>query len=155
MPIRAATALETHPDKIVVVYEDLGTTGIKSTFRCPNCGMFYPVEFRPDGTISYRQTTPCITCGSKLTLSEPIPKETQWSTAIDMLHNPPATYKVVDDVEFDPVAKEHLGQPVKILKIIGFEASYIIFEVQFRDWKTAHVLSSDLEICKAKEGPAA
>lgn len=143
MPLLAARGLEKDPDEILVVYQDLGATGIRSFCRCPSCGRAYPLTYDVNGKCSFA-TAVCLSCGTPVDWSEPMPSEGTWQGALKMYKEPPATYKIKDYSARDQVAREHVGCPVKLLKIVGFERDEIIFEVQFRDWKTALVRSSEL-----------
>ena len=131
------------PHEILVIYQDLGATGIRSFCRCPNCGRAYPLTYDTNGKCSFT-TAVCLSCGTPVDWSEPMPSEEAWQTALKMYNEPPATYEIKDDTAHDQIAREHAGHPVKILKIIGFERDEMTFEVQFRDWKTALVHPSEL-----------
>jgi len=141
--LQASRALEKNPDEMLIVYEDLGATGIKSFCRCPNCGRAYPLTYKPDGTVPI-PTIACLSCGIALDWAEPMPSTALWGAAIKMYHEAPATYKIGDGEIHDIIAREHQGCPVKILKIVGFDNGKMIFEVQFRDWKTALVWDTEL-----------
>ena len=143
MPLLAARGLEKDPDEILVIYQDLGATGIRSFCRCPSCGRAYPLTYDTNGKCSFT-TAVCLSCGTPVDWSEPMPSEEAWQTALKMYNEPPATYEIKDDTAHDQIAREHAGHPVKILKIIGFERDEMTFEVQFRDWKTALVHPSEL-----------
>lgn len=148
MPLMAARALEKDPDEVLIVYEDLGSTGIKTFLRCPNCGRAYPVAFKLDGTLDASFYT-CLSCGTPLDWAEPVPSNETWLRALETYRTPPATYKVHSGTVLDQVAREHAGKPLKILKIVCFEAEECVFEAQFRDWKTALVRASELELVNA------
>lgn len=145
--IMVSRALEKNPDEILMVYEDLGATGIHSFCRCPNCGRAYPLVYKPDGGVSF-PTLACLTCGIALDWAEPMPSTAQWEHVIQMYKEVPATYKIADGQIHDQIAREHQGQPVKILKIVGYEDKKVVFQVQFRDWKTAMVWDTELIPCQ-------
>ncbi len=147
MPLLAARGLEKDPDEILVVYQDLGATGIRSFCRCPSCGRAYPITYDVDGKVSF-STALCLSCGTPVDWSEPMPSEEAWQTALKMYKEPPATYKIKDDMVHNQIAREHAGHPVKLLKIIGFESNKMTFEAQFRDRKTALVYPSELAPCE-------
>lgn len=141
-------SLNSAPDEILIVHEDLGATGIESFVRCPNCGRAYPVKYKLNGTME-SPAYACLSCGSLLNLIEPMPTLGQWEEALKIYRDPPATYCVLKDSNAirDPIAKAHAGCPVKVRKIARYDAgcSEMIFEVLFRDWKTAFVKVSELE----------
>ena len=149
MPLLAHQILNEHPDEMLIVYEDLGQTGIKTFCRCPNCGRAYPVTYKLDGTID-ASVYQCLTCGVLLDWAEPMPSVDLWAEALEMYKAPPATYKVVTGQVSNSVAREHMGAPVKILKIVEYQHDQMIFEVQFRDRKTALVKSSELELAESQ-----
>lgn len=151
MPLLMRQAIDMNPDERLIVYEDLGVTGIQSFCRCPNCGRAYALDFITDGSIKVA-TSLCHTCGTVVDFSEPVPSSVQWENAIKMYKAPPATYEIRSGDIHDQIARSHIGFPVKILKIIGWGNDKMTFEVQFRDWKTAIVWDSELVPCQARTG---
>lgn len=158
-------------DETLVVYEDLGVTGIQAVGSCPVCGRTHLVWYRPDKIIS--STMQCLTCGARLKFLDPLPTKEEWFEAIDMYKKPTPSYRLAAPDDFphitqtlkeyaekrqetlteeqlagaasewlkdemkNDIAARHLGDPVKILKIVQYTGGEFRYEIMFRDWSTA------------------
>ena len=158
-------------DETLVVYEDLGVTGIQAVGTCPVCGRTHLIWYRPDKTIS--STMQCLTCGARLRVLDPLPTKEEWAEAIDMYKKPTPSYRLATPDDFphitqklkeyaekkqevltekqlagaasewlkdeikNDIAAKHLGDPVKILKIVQYTGGEFRYEIMFRDWSTA------------------
>lgn len=132
------------PDEMFIVYEDLAVAGISSLGQCPFCGRAYPVHYLPDGSIK-SPSHQCLTCGTTLREMEELPSRERWGEALELYHSEPASLCISPDVKHkDSVAAAHVGQPVKIQKLITYECGKFRYEVLFRDWQTAKVNEDEL-----------
>lgn len=132
------------PDEMFLVYEDLAVTGISSLGQCPFCGRAYPVHYLPDGSVK-SPGIQCLTCGTTLREMEELPTRDMWGQALELYHSEPASLCISSEVGHrDPVAAAHVGQPVKIQKLLTYECGKFRYEVLFRDWQTAKVSADEL-----------
>lgn len=171
-------------DETLVVYEDLGVTGIQTVGVCPVCGRTHLIWYRPDKSVS--SAIQCLTCGAKLRVLDPLPTQEEWAEAIDMYKKPAPSYRLAvpsdfphiaqklkeyaekkqealteeqlagaanewlkDEIKSD-IAAKHLGEPVKISKIVQYTGGEFRYEVMFRDWSTAILRSRYLIPLEAK-----
>lgn len=159
------------PDEILVIYEDLGVSGINAIGVCPTCGRTHLMLLRPDKT-SFSTGNKCLTCAAELRTQGHLPSQKAWEEALDKYNKPAPSFRMavpgdfqyisqqvqelasqrekpLADEEFaaaergmlaemlkDEIAAAHMGEPVKISKIVRFLGNEPCFEVIFRDWNT-------------------
>lgn len=172
--IRAYKRPDEMPDEILVVYEDLGATGIQTIGVCPTCGRVHFITLLPNRTL-LSSGTKCLTCASDLRIQGQLPSIEEWAEALDKYSKPAPSYRVATPDDFphisqklheyattrndgklsspeafaaaargwlmeemrDENAAKHMGDPIKISKIVQYTGYEFLFEVIFRDWSTA------------------
>jgi len=112
----------TEIDEHLLVYEDWGTTGTEQTYVCPHCGYTEKAKFYPDGRVG-RIPSKCLMCGEGMECKGDVMTKEKWENAIFLLRSKPGEFLLE-------------GQPVKILKIVGFNGGDFQHQVLFRDWST-------------------
>lgn len=174
-------------DETLVVYEDLGVSGIHAIGVCPTCGRSHVIWYRPDKTVS-SPGMKCLTCAARLRVYEPLPSQEEWTKAIDMYQMPAPSFRLATPDDFPHIAQKlkeytaakqepeltgeqlaaasygwlgeemgsdiaanHMGEPVKIAKIVQYTGGEFRFEIMFKDWSTAVVRSRYLIPLKKPE----
>lgn len=93
------------PDEALVVYEDLGVSGIQAVGMCPACGRTHFITYRPDKTVS-SSGRKCLTCATKLRFLDPLPGDVVWAEAIDMYNKPAPSYRIATPDDFPHISQK-------------------------------------------------
>lgn len=94
---------DTTLDEILVVHEDLGTTGIQAMAQCSACGRTHFLIYRPDKTTNAAER--CLTCASQLITRGAMPSPEAWGAALDMYREPAATYRIAVPGDFPEIER--------------------------------------------------
>ncbi len=94
---------ETLPDEVLVVYEDLGATGIQILANCSVCGRTHFLVYRPDKSTD--ASLQCLSCASKLVVRGTLPGPDAWSDALDMYRKPAPSYRLAVPEDFPSIQK--------------------------------------------------
>lgn len=175
-PVTIYKSTDDVPDELLVVYEDLATTGIHVIGECSVCGRTHVLVCRPDKTINTAGGK-CLTCGGKLFVRGTLPGLDAWGAILDKYQLPAPSFRIAVPDDFPHIketlrkpevvkkdksleteegvnaaAKEwlseimkdhnavsHMGEPVKISKIVGYSGDEFLLEVIFKDWSSAIV----------------
>lgn len=106
------TLPETLPDEVLVVYEDLGVTGIQMIADCSVCGRTHFLVYNPDKTIE-DDAVKCQSCASKLIVHGAIPSIDAWKDALEMYRKPAPSYRMAIHDDFPEIKKTLLEYAAK------------------------------------------
>lgn len=134
-PRPATQTMETRPDEILTIYEDLATTGVEEEAVCTSCKLETPIEFKPDGTFEGLEV-PCLACGGKLVpVNEDLPDPAFWRMLLQLCRVKPGVYTIAKNTELkDKVADAHKGEEIsRIDKLVKVTKHDGYFQVVFKD----------------------
>lgn len=139
------------PDEVLVVYEDLGVSGIQTVGVCPSCGRTHFITYRPDKSISF-PSQKCLTCASRLRFLDALPGEPAWADAIDMYNMPAPSHRIATPGDFPHISQklreyaESKGEPVNDETIAAGAKEWLAEEM--RDENAAKNMGEPVKISK-------
>ena len=134
-PRPVTQTMESRPDELLTVYEDLSVTGVGSEAVCTSCKMETHIAFKPDGTFE-GVGLPCLVCGGALVrVNKDLPDEAFWRMLLQICRVKPGVYTIAKDAAMkDKAANQHVGQEIsRIEKLVKVTKDNGFYQVVFKD----------------------
>lgn len=141
------------PDEVLVVYEDLGASGIHAVGVCPICGRTHFITFRTE-KVAPAPGKRCLTCAADLRFQGQLPSREEWVEALDKYNKPTPSYRVATPDDFPHItqklreyAASKKDEPMPAPEAIAAGAKQWLSE-EMRDQNAAKNMGEPVKISK-------